>query len=298
MKIQNIAVATDFSETANSAVKQAAKLAAKYRAKLTLVHARVLYEDDPSRLPEKMKKLKSQTDRIEADLLERLQNHDGTGDHEDIHCEVIRGYSAPSALLNYFSDQNFDLIVIGTHGRTGIGHFLIGSVVEKIVRYAKSPVLTIHKEMALQDTFSRILVPFDFSGHAEHAFRTALQLADKDHAQIDLLYVVDKDVHPALYSWGMKSIFEIIPDIREKAGKRMDEYIAKADNPAGATVNKHIVEGVPSKEIARLAKETKPDLLVIATHGLVGLDRFLLGSTTEKVIRSVKVPIMTLKLKK
>jgi len=296
MKIERIAVATDFSETANFAVKQAALLAAKYKARLTLVHARVMYEDDPSQLPEKLQELKSQTDKIEEDLLERLQNHEGMAEHEDIQYEIIRGYSAHSALLNYFGSTEFDLIVIGTHGRTGLGHFLIGSVTEKIVRYAKSPVLTIHKEMKLREKFSRLLVPFEFSELAELACQTALDLADKDQAQVDLLYVVDKDVHPALYSWGMKSIFEIIPDIKEKAAKRMDEFISKAENPARARVNKHIVEGVPSREIARLAKETNPDLLVIATHGLVGLDRFLLGSTTEKVIRAVKVPVLTLKL--
>ena len=140
-------------------------------------------------------------------------------------------------------------------------------------------------------------MPFDYSEDSQYAVRVALELAEEAGGELDLVYVVDKDVHPSLYSWGMKTVFEVVPDIIEKAQNKMDEILKTIPNPAGAKVNKVILSGIVHKEIVRHIKENGCDLVVIATHGLVGIDRFLLGSTTERLIRSVNLPILTLKQK-
>lgn len=297
MRIKRILVPTDFSETANRAVDQAVIFAVKYNAELVVLHARVLYQDDPTLISEKIEELKSTEEKVEQDLLEHMKKRTNNVQHPEIKHEIIRGYSAPSAILGYLNSNDFDLVVIGTHGRSGLEHFLIGSAAEKVVRYAKCPVITVHNQMKPKEVFQKILVPFDFSEHSKYALQNALEIAESNQTEIILFYVVDKDVHPALYAWGMKSIFEIIPDIVEKAEKKMDEILAELPNPQNAIVQKKIVEGVPHKEISEYANDSDIDLIVIATHGLVGLDRFLLGSTTEKVIRCVNVPILSLKQK-
>jgi len=249
-------------------------------------------------LEEKIDELKSSEEKVEQDLLEHMKKRTNDVQLPEIKHKIIRGYSAPSAILGYLNSNNFDLVVIGTHGRSGLEHFLIGSAAEKVVRYAKCPVITVHRQMEAKESFQKILVPFDFSEHSKYALQNALEIAESNQTEIILFYVVDKDVHPALYAWGMKSIFDIIPDIVEKAEKKMDEILLELPNPQNAKTQKKIVEGVPHKEISEYVNESDIDLIVIATHGLVGLDRFLLGSTTEKVIRCVNIPILSLKQKR
>ena len=189
------------------------------------------------------------------------------------------------------------MVVIGTHGRAGLEHVLIGSVAEKVVRYARCPVLTVRSKEYIRERFTKVLVPFDFNEPAVLALKTAAEFVDDPHAEIHLLYAVEQDVHPAFYAWGMKSVFEIIPDLEEKVKNRMDESVNNIPELKGKKIVKVVHEGKPHKEISAYAEEIQPDALIIGTHGLVGLERFLLGSTTERVIRSVKFPVLTVKLK-
>ncbi len=298
MNFKRILIPTDFSETAHKALEQALILSAQFKAELTVLHARLLYEDDASQLPGELAKLKHEEEEMEEHLLEYMKGCTDQHGHLQIQHEIVRGYSAPSAILGYINQHEFDLVVIGTHGRSGLEHFLIGSVAEKVVRYAPCPVLTISQEATVKREFKKLLLPFDFSEHTLEALRSAVELAALNQAQLELFYVIDEDVHPALYSWGMKSLLDMVPDIKAKAEARMDEILSDLKIPDTVTIIKTIVAGVPHKEIARHASENNFDLIIMATHGLVGLDRFLLGSTTERIIRSVHKPILTLKEKK
>ncbi|MBD3225523.1 MAG: hypothetical protein GF313_12410 [Caldithrix sp.] len=295
MNLKKILMPTDFSKPANHALSQAVALALKYDAELIVLHARVMYEDDPANLTAKIEALKDEERKIEEDLLQKLRNCTEHHKQLNVKHEIVRGYSSPSAILSYLNNNPFDLVVIGTHGRTGLGHFLIGSVTEKVVRYSPSPVLTIAPESTITDQFKRILVPFDFSEHAKMAYQSALNIADNNQAQITLLYVLNRESHPEFYSWGMSDVFETIPDIEQKARAQLEKVIQEIPNPDGVAIQTEVTEGVPHKGIKEYADEHELDLLIIATHGRVGLDRFLLGSTTEKVIRSVPLPILTLK---
>ena len=296
MKIKKILVPTDFSEAAKAALDQALFLTAKYGAELMILHARLMFEDDPSELPDKLTSIKKEELDIEHALMERLKKRTIRHSHLNIKHEIIRGYSAPSAILGYINNHDFDLVVIGTHGRTGLEHILIGSVTEKVVRYARCPVLTVHSQEYVKEEFNKILVPFDFSDHSILALRTAAEMIDGQKGEIHLLYAVEQEVHPALYAWGMKSALEAIPDLVEKVELRMDENIAAISELKGKKMVKVVREGKPHKEISAYADDIKPDIVVIGTHGLVGLERLLLGSTTERVIRSIKQPVLTVKL--
>ena len=297
MEIRKILVPTDFSETAHAAVEQALILAVKYDAELTVLHARLLFEDDPAELPKKLSSLEEEEKEVENALMRKIKKCTEHSSHLKIKHEIIRGYSAPSAILGYINNHEFDLVVIGTHGRTGLEHILIGSVAEKVVRYARFPVLTVRSKEYIRESFKKILVPFDFNEPAVLALKTAAEFVDDAHGEIHLLYAVEQDVHPAFYAWGMKSVFEIIPDLKEKVQTRMDESIRSIDELKDKKIVKIVREGKPHKKISAYADEIKPDALVIGTHGLVGLERFLLGSTTERVIRSVPFPVLTVKLK-
>ena len=297
MNIKRILVPTDFSETADRAVEMALLWAGRFDAELVILHARVMFEDDLSKLESGLKELQDKEKNIEDELMRRLKHPTKDHTHLKIKHEIIRGYSAPSAILGYVKNNPFDLVIIGTHGRSGLEHFLIGSVAEKVVRYAPGAVLTVPGNAECKVFFRRLIVPFDFSEYAQLALETALELADTEGLELHLIYVVEEDVHPAWYAWGAQSIFDVMPQIKEKAGEKMDEALAKLHVPANVKIVKEIVAGKAHKEIAAYAEKVQADGVVMATHGRVGLDRFLLGSTTERVIRSVKLPILTLKQK-
>jgi nucleotide-binding universal stress UspA family protein len=296
MNYRNLVVTTDFSSTANHAVKQAIILASRFKAKLTILHARVEHEDDPTTITAKLKSInlgdEQLKERIRKNLPENYERYS-----VEIDYLVIKGYSAHSAILKYLNSNKTDLIIIGTHGRSGVERFLIGSVAEKVVRHAPCPVLTVSEKSGIKDNFPVIVVPFNFGKHSKLALHAAAELAVYMGKELHLIYVVDQEVHPALYSWGMKSVLDIIPDIVQKAEKEMDKAAAEIPEADKIHIVKKVDAGEPYKEIAHYVKEVNADLVVIATHGLVGLDRLLLGSTTERIIRSVKSPILSLKLK-
>jgi len=296
MRIKRILAAADFSETADRAIKQAMIFAKKFDAELVVLHARILHDDDPSKMPEEIEQLKIEEQENEANLLSCVQKCTKDFNHSNLRHEVIRGYSAHSAILRYLSENEYDLVVVGTHGRSGLGYFFLGSVAEKIVRYSPYPVLTVSRETPEEEQLAHLIVPFDYSVQSEDALQSALILADKN-AVLDLVYVIDKDVHPAQYAWGMKSIKEVVPDITVKAEKEMDRIIAEKENPNDVSVAKHVLEGKPAKILTDFINNSSCNLVAASTHGLVGLDRFLLGSTTEQLIRSVHKPILTLKHK-
>ncbi len=294
MEINKILVPSDFSEPANKAVDQAVYLAAEHGAQITILHARVMYADNPEKLPE----LEAREIERENELLAKLK--DDTSRHADINIQhqVIRGFSVHSALLSYINNNEYDLIVMGTHGRSGITHFLLGSVAEKVVRYAPYPVITVPPDSRVADKYHKIVIPYDFSEHARLSLEKAPFFAAAPDSEIDVLYVVEDKYEPLLDGFDQQSIYDSIPFIKEKAKEKLEETLAAIPNRNQITYNFTVKSGTPHKEIAEYVKETEADLVIMSTHGLVGIDRFILGSTTERVIRSVNAQILSLKLKK
>ena len=294
MNIKNILVATDFSAIAKKAVEQALILTARYDAQLTVLHDRKLFEDGSNRLNDQIKELKKEEDEAEHKLLQCARETTQKHEHLNIRHEIIRGYSAPSAVLRYLNENEFDLVLIGTHGKSGLENLLLGSVAEKVTRYAPCPVLTISAEATVQEKFNHLLVPFDFSDHARTALKNALEICEPGGV-VELVYVIDKDVRPVFSAWGMKSVMEMVPDIINKAQQEMNKIISGQHNPKEIKISAKVLEGQPHKELAAYINDCDCQLVVASTHGLVGLDRFLLGSTTERLIRAVHKPILTIK---
>lgn len=289
MQVDTILALTDFSGPANIAVAQAARLAGDYNAKLNLLHARIVAA--PEKLPEANDIADDPGHQAVLRKLDKIKNEHS---QIDISCEVIYGYSASSAILGFINEQMFDLIVMGTRGQSISQEFLIGGVTEKIIRYAGPPVLTVPPDIRIENKFHRIIVPFNFSDHAELALREAVEIGRLYHAQIFVISVLEIKKQKAIAG-------------NEKSGKptgrlsatrkKLDAVVQSLNEKEIAGIRIDVVEGVAYREIARYAEEKDGDLIVTATHGAVGIDRFLLGSTVEKMIRVITRPILTLKEK-
>jgi nucleotide-binding universal stress UspA family protein len=296
IRIKKIMVPCDFSPLSKNALNLALFLAENFNAKLTVVHARILYEDNPNMIAREIESLKKYEKQMDDMILEQMKANTDTHKHKlGIKHEIIRGYSVAPSILNFLNANDFDLVILGTHGHTSIEHFLLGSVAEKVIKYAPCPVITLRPDVQLMSAPKHILIPFDFSEYARKSFQYALNLAKKFKSVLDLLYVVDLDVHPALYAWGMKSVLQIIPDIEKKARSDFKKMV-KEENTAGLKINTFFREGKPHREIIKFARDQEHDLIIMATHALSGLDRLLLGSITEKVIRAAPCAALTLKM--
>lgn len=135
--------------------------------------------------------------------------------------------------------------------------------------------------------YDKILVPTDGSEGSEVAVQHAREIAVKFNSELHVVYVVDERISST--NEVLASMTDEFRDIGRKATENLKKQLKEVPTVTD------IVQGVPHKMINSYAKEEDIDLIVMGTHGRTGLDRVLLGSTTEKVIRTSDIPVMTVK---
>jgi nucleotide-binding universal stress UspA family protein len=297
-QINKILFPTDFSPCANQAMDHALYLANRYGATLHMLHAIVLHEDDPHNAAAHFADIDEIQQRLQD--LARIEMKAAVMERNAVNADVVmqqrRGISAADVILEYSGQEGIDLIVMGTHGRRGLGHLFLGSVTEQVVRCAPCPVLTLRERESPHAvrTIGRILVPVDYSDHAEHAIGYARRIAAAYGAGLDLLHVVDEAPRPGFYDEVGFSLDVIEADIEKKARTEMIRLYGSSPGP-DVDVRYHTIVGRAGEEIVRFAEEAGVDLIVIATHGLSGIGHLLMGSVAEKVVRLAPCPVFTVK---
>lgn len=297
MKVERILFATDFSESAEAAFGRALLVAERLGAELHLLHAVVLHEHDPNnpseRFPESEEIFRSLFEIADSNMSSLLER---SGPETLALKEVKRrGLSASDVILSYADEIDADLIVMGTHGRTGAARLLMGSVAEAVTRHASCPVLTVHAgaRSVRDERIKTILVPVDFSETSPLAIRHAKELGHLFKAALALLYVVEKVPYPYFH----------VPSESNFVQRQLDrarEALAKlADETLGGAIRytTSVRSGRSATEILKHAREQDAGLLVIGTHGLGAVERLLLGSTAEQVIREAPCPVFVVKSK-
>jgi len=297
LTVNRILLARDFSDISDQALRYAVDLAQRFGATLHLLYAEVLHKDPFGA------ETAGSGEALDAQIRERLaQDADKTPLADrypglDMVIDVRRDVAAAPAILQYAHDEDVDLIAMGTHGRRGVRRLLLGSVAEEVVRRADRPVLTVRRDGddGQLPAIERILVPIDFSDYAEDALRQATELARLYDAQLDLLHVIEENLHPAFYVGGVQSIYDVQPDIEEKVRERLQETWQDVEVGTEIAAEMHVSDGQAAREIMRFAKNRQIDLVVMSTHGRTGLEHFLMGSVAEKVVRHAAVPVVTVK---
>ncbi|GAB4334021.1 MAG: universal stress protein [Calditrichia bacterium] len=293
MNIKSIFVPVDFSIFSEKALNYAIHLAKKFNASITIFHAALLFQEDVNeekRMEHFTGWLKTQQSQLDSQMDEQKELVEGN----DLPVKTVieRGVSTADAILDYLETTPHDIIIMGTHGRTGLKHLFLGSVAEKISRLASIPVLTVHRSVN-EVAINKILVPIDFSIYSQHAVETACRFAEMFGAQLHFIHVVEQEVHPSFYSVGVSSVFEVDNTLPQRVIENMKGFTR--DITQGMDCHYIVKEGKAHKEIVETAEQIKSDLIVIASHGLTGLDYILLGSTSEKVIRWAKNAVLVVK---
>lgn len=194
-----------------------------------------------------------------------------------------------------------DLIVMASHGRSGLGRFWLGSVSTHVIREAGVPVLLVHPnraECSLQhDSGAGILVALDLSGFAEAILEPVVDLAHLLQAHITLLHVVEPNYHPVdpAVPFPLDQDSTVTEIRRADAQRRLDE-IADRVRARGLCVSARVaVAANAAEEVMENLAAPKYDLLALTTHGAGGMRHLLMGSLADKLIRSAEKPVLVLR---
>lgn len=181
--------------------------------------------------------------------------------------------------------QNFDMIVMTTHGRTGFSRFFLGSVSEKVLRMSNVPVLIVNEQRELSN-LSRIMVTTDFSDHSKEAFAVAKEIAKKANAKLELVNILAFDPQ-----------HEDEPDeskvqLREQ---RLNVLAKEEMHDLGDLLETKLITSseTPHEAILNYNLDNPHDLIVMSTVGRTGIDYLMMGSTTANVARHVKSPVLS-----
>jgi nucleotide-binding universal stress UspA family protein len=287
--ISHILCAIDFSEESRPALAQAAAFARSHGAALTLLHVfvdRPVVESPPTVL----------TDQDRTRLAARLREF-AAATTPDLPADfrVRQAVFAHEAILEAIDDIDADLLVMGTHGRSGFRHLLMGSVTEKVIRRAPCPTLIVPPAAAGGGTPEliarrQILCAVDFSPGSLAALAQALNVAQETGARLLVVHAVElppvvPDIPPAA------NLSAVAAQLEADARRRLYDLIPEAAR-AYCTVEIAVVEGRAHREILRTATDRKADLIVMGVQGRDALDLLLFGSTTHHVLRAAPCPVL------
>ena len=209
-----------------------------------------------------------------------------------IRTQVLEGDVA-SAIIDTARTEQTDLIIMSTHGYSGLTRWVLGSVTEKVLRSAPCPVMAIRAARQPQ----HILIMLDGSPLAERAIGPGINLAQNMQAEVTLLRCVPQilidgelDEHERGLSRRIQD--ELIDEAEEYLQARSDEAGRSARS---LPINTTVRIGSPADNILEYVETYGVDLITMATHGRTGLKRWVYGSVTAKVLRSVNCSMLVIR---
>ncbi|TMM32238.1 universal stress protein [Polaribacter aestuariivivens] len=277
--MKKIVVPVDFSNHSENALKTAAQLAKKINASIIALHMLDLQEvnlaESPSYQQEKAVFFLKIAEKRFKTFLEKEYLKDVKV------VPIIKHYKVFSEVNVVAKEVGAELIIMGSHGVSGLKEFFIGSNTEKVVRYSEIPVLVIKNE--LHDVnFKDIVFATDFSEESIPAFKEMLKTLDLFEAKKHILYVN-------------------LPNENFKTTAEMDalahQFLMKAEGNIDRLINVHFVcERSIEQGILNFSNAIGADLISTATHGRKGLSHIFSGSISEDLSNHSALPIITFKI--
>ncbi len=293
---RKILVPLDGSELAERALRPAVEVAAASGAELVLLSVAVLEERvvagaDGYGLLWPDQSQERYRNELESYLNSIMQEKIALA-VDDVRPLVLEG-DAAATIVDTALVEDVDLIVMSTHGRSGLGRWVFGSITEKVLRAAPCPVMVIREEKPMQ----RVLITLDGSKVAEQALEPGLALARALDAEVTLLHVEEDvgEVDPRLVfqleqaETGLGEQFRL--DYYRRAQSYLEHVAAQIEEP-DLKIQIRVADGSAAQGILTFIEQQAIDVCVMATHGRSGLRRWVYGSVTEKVLRATKSAMM------
>lgn len=279
--LEKILLANDFSKTSENVVSSAIELAKIFGSTIVPIHV------IPKNLEnEKIKNLLRETAINKLELSELRIKDEGL----NVEPSILSEGNTQGAIVKNSIDTNANLILMGS-GETKKGdNFKLGITTERIIQKSHKPVFVI-KEDALLNVH-HILCPVDFSPASKRALQNAIIMARKFKSELTILSVYETQ----FFSWfssGKEKEAEYEEAVKTHK-KALDDFLEEFDLSM-VNYSKEVTNGSPSEEILKTISKKMIDLLIMGTSGKTGINRMLMGSVTEKVIREVPCSFLTLK---
>jgi nucleotide-binding universal stress UspA family protein len=300
LSIRNILVPIDFSKISVQAVETAKALAQRSGATIHLAHVHHWqYPADfmgpvisTGFLPQSFDEHQN---KLLADELKSVANKAGLMPRDRTHLRT--GTSAFHEICKLAREIPADLIVMPTHGYTGLKHVLLGSIAERVVQHAPCPVFIVRESgnrlMQKKRDFKRILVPVDFSRGSREGLNYAIEFAREFEAKLILVHATYLGY---IYSCDGTAIYDV-PGLQKAARKSAEGQMQKLVRSAKFGPVKFetvFTEGSPVLDICDFAKDHDADLIITSTHGLTGFEHVLIGSIAEKVVRHAPCSVLVI----
>ncbi len=286
MAIKRIYCPVDFSPGSTQALRTAVRLARARDAELVVFHAWSLpastmaieyaYPDEVLKHLAEEARRGLETARLQAIELGAPR----------VTQQLVQGTPWQQIVDAARADAACDLIVVGSHGRTGLSRILIGSVAELVVRHAPCPVLTVRGDGEPRP-FTHVLCPVDFSPWSRQALDLASELALPDRAAVTLLHVLEPPT-----AWGEVRPFDVYEQISSHATKALKDWTQDLAAKLTAPVRQQVRVGRAGAQLlAAVDDDPTIDLVVMGSHGRTGIARLALGSVAEKTVRHARCPV-------
>lgn len=293
IQIAHILCPVDFSEFSQRAVRHAVTMAGSYRARLTVLHVleTVRTVDVPP---------VALTAADREHLVKQMQQLVGEAPSGVAMEFLVReAHDVRREILDQIDSLQADLVVIGSHGRTGFEKLLLGSVAEHVLRKAPCPVLVVPRGAPGQLDrvhFARVLCPVDFSGGSLAALTYASSIARETRAHLTVLHVIElppelREHYPEVTDL---DIDELHAAARAAAIRRLRDLVT-ASATGGRAVDTLVREGAAYRHILTIAAEQRSDLIVMGVQGRSAVDLLVFGSNTARVMRAATCPVLTVR---
>lgn len=299
---ERMLVPLDGSELAEVVFAYAKELAGRLGTDVILLHVCALEETE--QLPMRRAYIEHSVEIIKGQS-EELQKKSGAQAGSkaiEVRGEVATGYPAEE-IIRYAEANHVDLILMATHGRSGIKRWTMGSVADKVLRVSKVPVWLVRagvpKEIVYDQLPTRkILVLLDGSELAESVLPHVEAVAKQQGAgpvEVVLLTVCEPMLLPSYYPITMPLSWD---DHVTMCKRESEQYLAKTEKrlkDTGLRVRSEVLTGKPADAIVDYVNKNPVNLIVMSTHGRSGLGRWVFGSVAEKVLLGVTSPILLIR---
>jgi nucleotide-binding universal stress UspA family protein len=283
LQLQEILVPLDGSREAESVLPYLRDLAPRFGSRVHILGVGI-------------GKKTRRVNRLLEDYLKRTANN---LHNDDIKAEPVMSYGvAVDKILDFAVEKKIDLIIMATHGRSGIKRWWMGSVAERVISEATAPVLLVRgKRPGKTGTASKphsiheILAPLDGSDIGEAALPYAEILAINSRASIKLLQVITPPGTVEASLLGGPDWRKFIKSMHD-AGENYLKSVAEKLVSKRVKATYEVVSGDPADKIVEYAEDKTISLLAMSTHGRTGLARWVLGSVADKVLHSARIPIL------
>ena len=294
-KIATVLVPTDFSAESLKALRYATALVKKFGAKLHVVHVSEIDFAVPG--PASPGKARQLSD---TEVKEQLEGMTGGSVDATVHGRTGRAFDQ---ICRFASEIEADLVVMSTHGRTGLKRLFLGSNAERVVQHSGSPVLVVRQserdfvaDGALVQ-IQTILVPTDFSESSREALDYAVGFGRQFGARLVLFHSFSVPEFITTDPYGPHNIHPTPERARSAAGDQMREFVKGLDF-GGVDFETQITMGRAADEICDYAAKQKIDLIITSTHGRTGFMHVLIGSVAEHVVRHAHSPVLIVPAKR